>query len=329
MNPEEHAAGSTKKFFREGRTVSGYTLADFLHGYLYARWPYLYIGVATGEHSLARLLKPLFNFVSGLFFPKNRPQKDPGMAFADTYHGKVIPVEEAEKLVSIREDIAVKNLETVIPYQRAKDIILKNPQRIAVLDCPCRSAREDPCTPVDVCLIVGEPFVGFIMEHQPERSRLISSDEAVQILREEHQRGHVSHAFFKDAMLDRFYAICNCCACCCGAFQAHRSGTPMLASSGYLSRIRSEICCGCGTCVECCQFFAIEKIDGVAVVDERECFGCGVCVDQCPEGAIELVRAPEKGHPLEIRDLMGREYQAGEQLQGRQDSRDSASGSCA
>jgi tRNA (Thr-GGU) A37 N-methylase len=27
---------------------------------------------------------------------------------------------------------------------------------------------------------------------------------------------------YKDAMLGRFYAICNCCSCCCGAMQAHQ-----------------------------------------------------------------------------------------------------------
>jgi hypothetical protein len=25
---------------------------------------------------------------------------------------------------------------------------------------------------------------------------------------------------YKDAMLGRFYAICNCCSCCCGAMEA-------------------------------------------------------------------------------------------------------------
>ena len=36
-------------------------------------------------------------------------------------------------------------------------------------------------------------------------------------------------------MLGRFYAICNCCKCCCGAMQAHLNGVPMLASSGYVA----------------------------------------------------------------------------------------------
>ncbi len=296
---------STARFYRESRKARGHSLADFFHGYLYGRWPYLYIGVATGEHPLSRLLKPIFNLISTVFLESpDEARSADGGGFADTYHGKVVPVEEAENLVSIREDISLTNLEKVIPYTAATDIILKNPDRIAVLDCPCRSSRPDPCSPLDVCIIVGEPFVSFVVDHQPNRARVISSEEAVDIIKAEHERGHVQHAFFKDAMLNRFYAICNCCACCCGAFQAHRSGVPMLASSGYLCRIERELCRGCGICEDTCQFFAIQILEGKAVVDENACYGCGVCVDQCEFGAAELVRSMEKGTPLEIRSLL-------------------------
>ena len=61
-----------------------------------------------------------------------------------------------------------------------------------------------------------------------------------------HKRGHVSHAFFKEAVLGRYYAICNCCSCCCGAMQAHREGVPMLASSGYLAALEADNCLHCG-----------------------------------------------------------------------------------
>ena len=159
-----------------------------------------------------------------------------------------------------RKRLSFKDLEQVIPFTRAKDIIMQNPQTIVALDCPCRMAREDHCTPVDVCLIVGDPFASFILEHQPKKSRLISSEEAMGILQAEHDRGHVSHAFFKDAMLNRFYAICNCCSCCCGAFQAHNSGTPMLMTSGYTAYVDSDLCEGCETCSEYCQFSAIEMV---------------------------------------------------------------------
>lgn len=306
---------STADFYRESRKARDHTLADFFHGYLYGRWPYLYIGVATGEHPLARFLKPLFNLISRVFLESpGREKSADAKGFADTYHGKVVPVEEAENLVSVRENVSLTNLEKVIPYTTATDIILKNPEKIAVLDCPCRSSRPDPCSPLDVCIIVGEPFVSFVVDHQPDHARLISSEEAIDIIRAEHKRGHVQHAFFKDAMLNRFYAICNCCACCCGAFQAHRSGVPMLAPSGYLCRVEWELCRGCGICEETCQFFAIHILDGRAVVDEDACYGCGVCVDQCEFGAAELVLSAEKGTPLEIRALLdsaGRQAAAG------------------
>jgi ferredoxin len=187
---------------------------------------------------------------------------------------------------------------------RARDLILKNPDHILALDCPCRSARENPCLPLDVCLIVGEPFASFVTEHHPSRSRRISVDEAVEILQAEDERGHVHHAFFKDAMLGRFYAICNCCACCCGAIQSHQRGTPMLASSGYVAHVEEDLCIGCGECQEACQFGALSLDDYQSVVDEAQCMGCGVCVSKCEQGALELVRDAGKGEPLEILELM-------------------------
>ena len=182
--------------------------------------------------------------------------------FADTYHGKVIPLQTARELVSVKENVCVGDLEKVIPYQLARTIVLDHPDHIVALDCPCRVARENPCLPLDVCLIVGEPFASFTLEHHPSRSRAITSAEAVEILEAEDKRGHVHHAFFKEAVLERFYAICNCCSCCCGAMQAHRNGTPMLASSGYTARVDEDVCIGCGDCNTYCQFGALSILEG-------------------------------------------------------------------
>ncbi|MBN1815494.1 MAG: 4Fe-4S binding protein [Anaerolineae bacterium] len=105
-------------------------------------------------------------------------------------------------------------------------------------------------------------------------------------------------------MLGRFYAICNCCACCCGAMEAQRNGTPMIASSGYVARVDEVLCAGCGECVGLCQFAAISVDDGFAHVDAAACMGCGVCVAHCPQEAVELVRDASKGEPLEIQKLI-------------------------
>ncbi|MHB0858125.1 MAG: 4Fe-4S binding protein [Anaerolineae bacterium] len=294
---------STRAFFREGRHLPGYSLLDWLHGYVYARWPYLYIGIGTGEHPLARTAKPVLGFFRRVFPPRAQAQA-PRITFADTYHGKVVPLAAATQLVTVQEEVTLSNLEQIVPYALARDIVLRNPQHLVAMECPCRAARPNPCLPLDVCLVVGEPFAGFVMEHHPRRARWISADEAVEILRAEDARGHAHHAFFKDAMLGRFYAICNCCACCCGAMHAHRHGTPMLASSGFVSRVDADACTGCGACQAACPFGALTLADGCCSVNLDLCMGCGVCVGRCAQSALSLWRDAAKGEPLEIRALM-------------------------
>jgi NAD-dependent dihydropyrimidine dehydrogenase PreA subunit len=291
---------STLEFVREGRHLPGYGVRDLLHGYIYGRWTYLYIAIGTGRHPLARLYLRL---AARLPKGKSKPAAKT-RSVADGYHGKVLPLESARRLIQVGEDVRLENLEKVIPYARARDLVLQNPDAIAVLDCPCRAAKEDPCLPLDVCLVVGEPFVSFVTEHHPQRSRRITPEQAVAILAAETDRGHVHHAFFKDAMLGRYYAICSCCKCCCGAMQAHRSGTPMLASSGYLARVDEVLCTGCETCLETCQFNALQMDGFTATIDEAACMGCGVCAAHCPQEAISLERSTEKGIPLEIAELL-------------------------
>jgi heterodisulfide reductase subunit A-like polyferredoxin len=85
---------------------------------------------------------------------------------------------------------------------------------------------------------------------------------------------------------------------------AHRNGTPMLASSGYVAQVDAELCAACGTCADYCQFAAISVDDGLARIDAFACMGCGVCVAHCPQEAISLRRDPAKGEPLEIQKLI-------------------------
>jgi ferredoxin len=259
--------------------------------------------VGVGEHPLKKIIRPLAK-AFGFFKRRLSQGKDGNPSVAETYHGKVMPTHHAKELVMIKEDIRVRNLEQVIPFDVANDLILKNPDQIVALECPCRSSREHPCEPLDVCLIVGEPFASFVLEHHPRRSRRISGEEASAILDEELERGHVHHAFFKDAMLGRFYAICNCCLCCCGAMQASRNGSPMLIASGYLAQVDPALCIGCGVCEASCPFQAIELMHGISSVLYETCMGCGICAHECTEGAIQLVLDSTKGEPLLVKSLL-------------------------
>jgi heterodisulfide reductase subunit A-like polyferredoxin len=141
------------------------------------------------------------------------------------------------------------------------------------------------------------PIMTFLVSVQVEVSPTVQSKRKGMV-------GCVQH--YKDAMLGRFCAICNCCSCCCGAINAHRNGTPMLASSGYVAQVAADLCAGCGSCAGVCQFAAISVDEGFAHIDASACMGCGICVSKCSQEAIDLVREPTKGIPLEIRELMAR-----------------------
>jgi ferredoxin len=294
---------STRALWEEAQQVPGYSRFDWLHGYVYGRWPYLYIGVGTGEHPLSRIIRPAVQLL-GRLIPNQPDDEREGGTFADAYHGKVVPLDAAAQLVTVEEEVTLTDLEQIIPYPVARDIVLQHPDHIVVLECPCRAVRPDPCLPLDVCLVIGEPFASFVAEHHPHRSRWIRPEEAVEILQAEDERGHAHHAFFKDAMLGRFYAICNCCACCCGAMNAHQHGTPMLASSGYVAQVDADLCAGCGLCADHCPFGAIIVDNGHACVDLAACMGCGVCIAACAQQALSLAREPDKGEPLELRELI-------------------------
>jgi Pyruvate/2-oxoacid:ferredoxin oxidoreductase delta subunit len=289
---------STRKFWTEANRIKDYPFSEKLHGYFYLRYPFFYIATATASNRLGKFGARLINLINKVFPPQ--PAKPGQITFADTYHGKVVPLQTARELISVKQNIKVDDLEKVIPYQLARSLIIEHPESLVALDCPCRVARENPCLPLDVCLIVGEPFASFTLEHHPTQSRAINHEEAIAILEAEEARGHVHHAFFKEAVLQRFYAICNCCSCCCGAMQAHSSGTPMLASSGYTAQVNEALCIGCGVCEPYCQFDAIEIQNDRNHINLETCMGCGICVSHCEQKAVELVLTPSKGMPLEM-----------------------------
>jgi Pyruvate/2-oxoacid:ferredoxin oxidoreductase delta subunit len=272
---------STRAWLAEGGWRH-FRRGDFLHAYVYSRWTNQYIGRAV-------------RFV----FPKLKPVEGE-RRWADEYHGKVLPIDLARKLVSVEQDIPRQDLEQIIPYSTARDLVLKAPLEIVAYECGCRHSRPNPCQPTQVCMVVGQPFADFILEHNPQSSRRITQSEAIQILEEEHARGHLHAAYFKDVMLNRFYAVCNCCKCCCGGIEAMRDhGVPMVTSSGYVAQIDDSHCQACGKCQDACPFGAIQ-VDGVSRVTWELCMGCGVCEGRCPNQAVSLVRDERKGIPLDI-----------------------------
>ncbi len=269
---------ATRSFFEQSQS-----LAAALHGWIYARFT-----------------QPYINF---LLKPRRGGSGKASRWLADHYHGKVLTHEQARAIV-VNERVIRRDLEQVVPYPTAREIVLNGPPEIAAYECVCRHARPSPCQPTMVCMVVGQPMVDLILEHHPDQSRRLSQQEALELLRSEHERGHVHAAWFKDAVLGRFYAICNCCKCCCGGIRCMRNrGVPFLAASGYAAEIDRENCSLCGACIDICPFDALAlKEDSVELAWEK-CLGCGACEAMCPSGAARLVRDERKGIPLDVRAL--------------------------
>ena len=206
---------ATRTFFEMGRQA-GRPWRQLIHGYVYGRWPYGYIGSAIAERPRLRWLRILF---APFLVRALQPQK-----WADEYHGKVLPTAQAVRLVSIQQDIEIPQPQEAIPFASARDLILRNPQTIAVLDCPCRMARENPCLPLDVCLIVGDPFASFILEHHPEHARAVDQRGGGSDPGGRGRARPCASRLFQARDAGPFYAICNCCDCCCGAMQCPALG---------------------------------------------------------------------------------------------------------
>jgi len=233
----------------------------------------------------------------------------------DRYHAKVMTLEDMTRVLTLEEDVEIDpaRLERVIPFKHANRIILEEPEFIAVMDCPCRLSRENPCQPVNVCMAVGRKTAEFWLEHgEKYHARQISQGEALDILRGGQERGEIITAWFKVATGGRFGVICTCCTCCCGALEAMRltrevaglNGLSNIIPSGYVVEVAPENCDDCGECVDVCMFGAITAGDGEVVQDNTVCVGCGLCLSRCGRGARSLVGNTTGDVPLDIDMLM-------------------------
>ena len=159
-----------------------------LHAFVYGRWTDRYV-----------------SFLRNFWVPRFGSRGKHWLA--ERYHGKVLTPEQAEAIVTLDHDIGEQEIEQVIPYKHARKIVLNGPPDIAAYECACRASRLDPCRPTQVCMVVGQPYADATLKHHPGKSRRLSRDEALALLKAEHERGHLHSAWFKDAMGDRFYAI--------------------------------------------------------------------------------------------------------------------------
>jgi len=100
--------------------------------------------------------------------------------------GHLLTTDEAEEIVDVAEGLALG-------------------------PCACRQVYKNCDNPINAEIMLGLNGNVFV-EERPQDYREISREEAKDILRQSHQRGLI-HTIIK--CREDYYAICNCCSCCC------------------------------------------------------------------------------------------------------------------
>lgn len=289
----------------------GWRYDKFVHNYIYFVFyrPYVTVVLHTFRFLSARLtwFKPL-----NVIFD---------MAIA-RYHAKLLISSDATKIFSLDENVMATSAanKRIIPFKYAYDIILKEPQVVAVMDCPCVVAKKGgenlgDCGPINRCFAVGKGLATFWVEHcQKYHARYISQAEALALLRDFRKRGHITQAFFKVATGGRTGVICNCCPECCVSLEASRllqrfrPTFNQSCESGYSVHRDAQRCKDCGICAKTCHFGAITYRDGTfGHYQKKVCMGCGLCVEHCPNEALSLYVDESKSSPLDI-DLVKEKF---------------------
>ncbi len=176
----------------------------------------------------------------------------------------------------------------IFPYESAEEII-SNAKSWGVRDCICKEQQEllgKPCKyPKTVCLLFSSREDAFI---ESKITQTITKEQALEYLREAKEAGLI-HCTMN--IKSGHYYICNCCTCCCGVLRGltQRNQPRAFVKSNFIMKVDEELCTGCETCVDRCQFDALKVPDGICEVDHERCVGCGVCAISCPEEALTLV----------------------------------------
>jgi ferredoxin len=190
---------------------------------------------------------------------------------------RVIPVNKV-----IKTEIEVHTFEEVERF-------IEEAKSWGVRDCICKKQKRligDECSYSETVCLIFAPFENFF--ENDKNTKPITKEESYRILREAENTGlvHTTRNIQNATMY-----ICNCCTCCCAILRGltEFEHPHAFAKANYMMSVNKDLCIGCETCLERCQFEALEIVDGICHVKSR-CIGCGVCAIVCPEDALKLER---------------------------------------
>jgi NAD-dependent dihydropyrimidine dehydrogenase PreA subunit len=193
----------------------------------------------------------------------------------------------------------------VANYDHVKQLVDTSEGPFVVANCVCRQAQGllgNACRATsrrETCLGFGDYARLYIDEGW---GREVSKEELVVIIEQNEADGLI----LQPSNSVELEYICSCCGCCCALLLGTKMSRKPVQyhASNYYAQVNSELCTGCGSCVEKCQMDAITLENEVSIINLDRCLGCGVCSVRCPSSAISFhQKEKERIPPKTLEDL--------------------------
>jgi ferredoxin len=209
---------------------------------------------------------------------------------------------------------SIKDIPDTLPCEDIREI-LKAQRRIAVVPCSCRlrtTSVDEHCDHTEEENVHHCYQFNRAADYAVARQcgKELTTDEAIELMYKVEEDGLLHIGANSTSLVNNHYA-CQCCRdCCIAATPLDIVGAPLdkrWQKSRFIAQVDEEACIGCQSCVDRCQFDAIEMVKPEpesgkrskklkAKIDPEACFGCGVCVLGCDKVdalSMKMVRPPD------------------------------------
>ena len=200
-----------------------------------------------------------------------------------------------DSVITINKEIE-KQADTVLPTEILYYFINKAKYHWIMNFCICRESMHCKDYPINLgCLFLGEAVLGI----NPQLGKLVSKEEAIEHIKKCKDAGlvHMLGRNLLDKQWlgvkpgYKLLSICNCDPCCClwriSPIVNPKIGSKVQRMPGIEIKVTDK-CIGCGTCSKGICFVDAIHIENSRAVISEVCKGCGRCVEICPQNAIVL-----------------------------------------
>jgi ferredoxin len=210
--------------------------------------------------------------------PKAQPSEDEILRRRKVTHfGQVLPIEDVEEVIDMVSSI------TRLP-------------------CGCRFISTGKADK-RYCFGVAMDTTG-TMGVFPDSSasfEVLDKEEAKSLFRGYDEEG-LMHSIWT-GVTPYVIGICNCDRDCM-AYRLYidKDGIPTFFRAEYICQTDWDLCTGCKSCMQQCQFGAISYSSALSkcYINPVKCYGCGVCRTACQHEAISLVARKENPEAADI-----------------------------